>query len=163
MSKPNYLTPTPEFGVEQFEEWPPRYGFCPNCHSYTVFSSESFGRYLYCCEETECKRSQRGMWQDGNALIYARHPYLWAKLDFGHLLSQDFPDGLTSIIFLCENSQRIPLIGRCSCCRKLFTGLYSPEATAGFTFATKKDENWQSHSNDPTFNTRLICDRCVSK
>lgn len=161
MSKPEYLTPMPEFGVEHREQWPPQIGHCPDCNSYTIYAGESYGRCLYRCEETECKRCERGAWQDTNALIYARFPNLWANLDFAFQLSRDFPNILTPLIFLCENAKLLPVIGRCSCCMKLFSGLYSPEATAGFVFETTEDKNWQEHSNDPTFSTRLICDKCL--
>lgn len=153
--KPDYLSGTLNISTTPDYYWPPSWGYCPKCQAAAPLIGHSYGRYYYSCDRRGCPH-----YSVENVLIFSRLPGNIGRCKWGWELHQAIPSILSEIVFLEGDHEVIPVMFRCGTCRVAKTGMWSPDATAGFV--TPRYQITLAHDEDgPNYGVSLLCDECL--
>ena len=134
--KPKYLGTEPSIQNNPQWQWPPSIGVCPLCSRPTFLVGESFGRRAYLCDDTECQAHKEMQWYGHPRIVTIWAPNSWLvqyQLE-SRTRPYDTVATLGEILVLLEAVELVPVLFKCSKCSKSSSGLWSREATAGFTW-----------------------------
>jgi len=133
---PKYLTPEPNIRQNPRWQWPPSIGVCPLCSRPTFLVGESYGRRVYLCDDTDCPAHKEMQWY-GHPTLFSIHvgdSWMVRYSDKHKTRPYETCDKLGSILVLLEDRPLIPVLFKCCKCSVSGLGLWSEEATAGFTW-----------------------------